>query len=857
MTTMLQVSLYGLVMLASGMLAFAEGTGFPDAFTIPLALLALFVTERWKLFTLRVSWANVLGLAAFGLAGWELSSGQIEARLLSLAHLLVYLTWIVLFLSKTVRMYWILCLLAVLHVAVGAVLTSTGIFGGLCGMFLVIAVWTLTLFTLSRARERYAAEDQLLFAKPSFNGEPKASVLAGSAAAAAASGLPLNDFRSDQSQPDLSASSENFLWNQNSRPVNTVQIDPRLRWISGPFVSGVVANVLLSAVVGTLFFMFTPRIWVGSFSAFGEGPDQPLRILQSGFAEEVQLGDIGQILEGTQTVMEVRMFDHATDQPLDIVQHAVRMGFDEPLFRGSVLGEYDKGKWRVGTTGKDDFLKQFALAPGNNEYVRQEIRVEPMDSGILFAMPQHVAGRLEHRLSQLSERRLTATLYRNENISGREPLKYTIFSERPFPGGDRPFPRGTHPSLTFNQELKYYRRLPKSGLERLQTLARQIAQPPGAANVAPTEMARKIVHYLRDSGEFGYTLDLSVQDSQIDAVEDFVFNRKEGHCEYFASALALMLRAVEIPARLVSGFKGGDLKTSTGYFVVQGRHAHVWVEAYLEGRWCILDATPASRSDSVKSLAPKSGLLSRLTNLFSDTWSHSVVGLSFSEQSSNLYAPLMDLAQQVWGTVRDSFNRLLSNEVADEDSSGRRSLFLGLLVLVAIITWLARLRWGDRSGRPGASRRGWFARWRDFLSWLLPRETATNNGDGWRSRWSRWWSAFLRRLRGESAEERVRVEFYERFLRLLSSAGLEPLPTQTAREFVRDTQPTWSQRLFERDLVGVPADIVARFYRVRFGGESLPPDELRLLETQLRQLEQAWHRPTSTRSSGGSLESRR
>ena len=138
MTTVLQFSLYGLVMLGSGMLAFAEGSSFPDAFTIPLAILALFVTERWKLFWLRVSWANVLGIAAFVLAGWEMSSGQIEARLLSLAHLLVYLTWIVLFLSKTARMYWTMCLLAVLHVAVGAVLTSTSSFGALCGIFLVI-----------------------------------------------------------------------------------------------------------------------------------------------------------------------------------------------------------------------------------------------------------------------------------------------------------------------------------------------------------------------------------------------------------------------------------------------------------------------------------------------------------------------------------------------------------------------------------------------------------------------------------------------------------------------------------------------------------------------------------------------
>ena len=143
MTTALQVSLYGLVMLASGMLALAEGTAFPDLFTIPLTLLALFVTERWKLFQLKVRWANVLGLASFGAAGWELSGGQIEARLLSLAHLLVYLMWIVLFVPKTPRTYWTLCLLSVLHVAIGAVLTNSGGFGLMCVMFLVTAIWKI------------------------------------------------------------------------------------------------------------------------------------------------------------------------------------------------------------------------------------------------------------------------------------------------------------------------------------------------------------------------------------------------------------------------------------------------------------------------------------------------------------------------------------------------------------------------------------------------------------------------------------------------------------------------------------------------------------------------------------------
>lgn len=811
MTTALQISLYGLVMLASGMLALAEGAAFPDAFTIPMALLALFLTERWKLFHLRVRWANVLGLIAFGLAGWELSSGQIEARLLSLAHLLVYLTWIVLFVDKTPRMSWNMCLLSVLHVAVGAVLTSSGAFGLMCVVFLIASVWTLTVFTVSRVRQRFADEDPVLVATHREVGAP--------------------------AEPSRSEAADVFLWNQRSRPISTVQIDPRLRWISGPFVSGVLANVMLSAIVGMLFFVFTPRIWVGNFSAFGEAPDQPLRILQSGFADEVHLGDIGQILEGTNTVLEVRMFDQLNNQPIDIVAHAARMGFDEPLFRGAVLGEYEKGNWRVGRTGRHEGVRVVSPTPPG-DCIRQEFRIEPMDSGIVFAMPQHLAGVLEHRLPLLTERRVTGVLYRDESISGRERLQYKIYSEKPSAGAKGPFPRGTHSSSIFPEEVKYYRALP-TGLERLQNLARQIATPADAPNSTPMEMARRIVQHLRDSGEFGYTLDMSVTDPSIDAVEDFLFNRKQGHCEYFASALGLMLRAVDIPARLVSGFKGGDRNSSSGYFVVQGRHAHVWVEALLEGRWRVLDATPASRSDSVKSLAPKAGLFGKLANFISDLWSHHIVGLSFNDQSDNIYTPLKEFGATAWEDLAANFEGLLTDPKAEGDTPRLRRqhatvamivLATGVLVWTLLLAARGRLQTGVRSP--------WLARLLRIMSWLLPNESV--NGDGWRARWSRWWLRLLQRLRGETVDLRRRVEFYERFLRLLRTAGLEPLPTQTAREFLIASQSTWSQQLAANNSVSLPIDVVTQFYRVRFGGESLTPDELRQIESQLVQMEQQW-----------------
>ena len=73
-------------------------------------------------------------------------------------------------------------------------------------------------------------------------------------------------------------------------------------------------------------------------------------------------------------------------------------------------------------------------------------------------------------------------------------------------------------------------------------------------------------------------------DPNLDPVEDFLVNRKEGHCEYFASALALLLRSIDIPARMVNGFKGGDWNELTQTMNVRQKHAHSWVEAYVGRR---------------------------------------------------------------------------------------------------------------------------------------------------------------------------------------------------------------------------------------------------------------------------------
>ncbi len=82
-----------------------------------------------------------------------------------------------------------------------------------------------------------------------------------------------------------------------------------------------------------------------------------------------------------------------------------------------------------------------------------------------------------------------------------------------------------------------------------------------------------------------------------DPLANFLFERKQGHCEYFASSMAVMLRTLHIPSRVVNGFVSDEFNDLTGNYVVRARNAHAWVEAYFPGYgWVTFDPTPDSAS---------------------------------------------------------------------------------------------------------------------------------------------------------------------------------------------------------------------------------------------------------------------
>src|SRR5581483_6776016 len=129
--------------------------------------------------------------------------------------------------------------------------------------------------------------------------------------------------------------------------------------------------------------------------------------------------------------------------------------------------------------------------------------------------------------------------------------------------------------------------LPEVPLSRLAALA--VSAGGGGR---PSEIAERLASYLRDHCTFSLNTPESGGQSP---VENFVFTSRRGHCEYFASALTLMLRYRGIPARIVTGFLSREWNKRGGYYIVRMKHAHAWVEYLVPGSgWVEIDPSPRS-----------------------------------------------------------------------------------------------------------------------------------------------------------------------------------------------------------------------------------------------------------------------
>jgi transglutaminase-like putative cysteine protease len=541
-------------------------------------------------------------------------------------------------------------------------------------------------------------------------------------------------------------------------------VTPKLFWM---------ANGLAAATFGLtlVIFFVIPRVSAGFYQkGYGEN------IRTSGFSNTVDLGSIGPIKRDRSVVMRVELPDRQA--------HEVGRFY----LRGLAFDRYDGRSWANQLSHRrslsEDSPETFTLRwsqshkpPPNGPVLRQHIQLEPLDTPVLFAAP--VAESINGRFPAI-QADVTGALYLPFPSSTRIEYSAVSRSNTVAPADLQPQPAAYSESF-----LRHFLQMPVQS-ERIAELARDVSESKRTAY----EKAVAIQDHL--SHKYQYSLDAPLA-AQAHPLEEFLFDRKTGYCEHYATAMVMMLRAIGIPARLVTGFLATEWNEYGNYYVVRQQDAHAWVEVHLpHSGWVMMDPTPAD-GDSAGGPLPAWHTVQSMLDSVRLRWNRFFVQYSATDQ----LAVVRDL-QTGGASVRlrtlDSLAAFLRPLTAAFEA-GIDSLTNGGLSHVVKVVAILLAGCG-------------------VVAWLV---------------WARPWNR-LRRSTGAAGDEQAIVQLYRRMLRQLERRGIHKPAAMPPLQFIRIIQAQWST-------AGTAvASITDLYCRARFGRASLTNEELRRAQDQLRHL---------------------
>ncbi|HEY9403376.1 MAG TPA: DUF3488 and transglutaminase-like domain-containing protein [Pyrinomonadaceae bacterium] len=495
-----------------------------------------------------------------------------------------------------------------------------------------------------------------------------------------------------------------------------------------------------------------------------------------GFSDEVTLGEIGRLQQSQRVVMRVRVED-----PLAGRHQTLR-------WRGVALDEFSGRTWRRSSReteykrGNERNLFQFGTTQSLENLTTQTFFVEPIDTPVLFIASRPVA--IQGALPYIGIDGEGSLMTRDHS---QERISYRAYSDTTEPPAEwlrrdlAPYP----------DEMNRYLRVPDNLDPRIRELARGLIVGTRSGN--RYDAARVIESYFQQN--FRYTLEQKSGGAE-DPLADFMFRVREGHCEYFSTAMAVMLRTAGVATRVVNGFQLGEYNDAADVYTVRQSDAHSWVEVYFPetGAWMTFDPTPVDgrpgNNDAGGLLRGRLGKYAEALELF---WIQYVVAYDKQEQRSLATSIRSNLgvyrqtAGQTFAELRAGFAVWWQQFSISAGGRGGElrinvPLLAGLSLLVGLLALLvARAR-----------------RW-DLTGLLI----------------------FGRREKKNYSS----VVFYERMIKAFESRGMLRAPDETPLEFAAAT--------------GMPeATLLTRSYnRVRFGAHELTNAEAARVEEWLRRVE--------------------
>ncbi|QDT10224.1 transglutaminase TgpA family protein [Planctomycetes bacterium K23_9] len=671
------ISCLGGLILASG-----PGAEAIPAIAISFSVFGFVLVDRLQLFHLPPIGAYVaMGLAAVYCVGnfWDAQTTGNE-QMIAVAMLLVLVQAILMLQQKSPRIFEQIGVFCLLQLVVGAVFNDAIHFGLLLSVISVFAAWALSLMSSVAASEGIrsrAVSPQVALASQDVTPNQAPSSLEAPVMTLAPVMTEVSDLGLRHRLAD------HWMF----RPIgNTVE---RVSWVvawspdSVPSLAGASSKLqvfgmcaLTPAIllVTALFFYGLPR--TTSASRLGSRGNALV-----GFSDTVRLDQFGQMLQSSATALRFTMTDRRTGSSY--------IPTSEIYLRGRVLENYEPdfslsrpvSTWNAVPLGRISGSQRLPL-----EFTASQISDRQLYDGVdvnvscnamkqasLFAIaPYHVTGKskkIVHAVDRWTLTRKdrnmiaypaidygfgtnaffqgqqsavvtrTSTLGRmlSSTIAGQDSAALSTEVKAATKAGDRVI------DLSYAARSRTYRpdsylsdltEFDDAAMPTLQRLAQDMLSSIPPSQRTTEVIAKAFERHLAVAGGYQYTLNL---DSEVppgtDPIEQFVAVDKRGHCQYFASALAMMLRAVNIPARLVVGYRTAEYNDLGQYFVARQLHAHAWVEA-------LIDRDQLDESHRLFGQAPSSEYWLRLDPTPGDS--------EMPDRSGGNVDQVIDMAENLW-----------------------------------------------------------------------------------------------------------------------------------------------------------------------------------------------------------------
>lgn len=450
-------------------------------------------------------------------------------------------------------------------------------------------------------------------------------------------------------------------------PVDVPRILRSRRVIGRSFLlSTCLLSVPIFLFTALLFVMF-PRV---GLSLLLLNHSQPTRVV--GFSDHVDLGGVGKLRTDPTIAMRVELADLPADPPPRVALY----------LRGTAFDQYDGRAWKrssamhTGLEQSGDMVK-LSRFPDPVRDRRMVIDLEPIEPPVLFLPPNSVGLKFSAPNAPLLGRKPNVTTGGEGELRYDSPdergIRYEVYLAR----AHEPVFEELSPA-----QRERYLALPPGLSER----ARQLARRWVGTRTDPYQQAKAIETHLRH--DYRYDLD-SPSGAAPDPLDHFLFVSKRGHCEFYSTAMAILLRTLDVPTRNATGFIGGTYNSFGKFYAVRQGDAHSWVEVHLPGRgWTRFDPTPPSSAAPQSEMSGFFALVRDFVEATAQRWNRHVVGYNLRQQ--------VDLFR----SVRNNYRRL-SQKSPFGGTFGSKRRVLILLIGVGLVAFaIYRLRRHARGTEP-------------------------------------------------------------------------------------------------------------------------------------------------------------